>query len=115
MSSCISNNRFLRVIPGRMRIEINGLKQNQHGAELISQAFSTANGIIKAEPCTATGRLLLLYDEKRIALQDIFNRILDIETQMGLPVSLMNSENSLRSGTPPYQTTFSQNRKFLSL
>lgn len=93
MSSCISKDRFLRIIPGRIRIEINGLKQNRHAAELITQALSTATGIIKAEPCTATGRLLLLYDEKRIALQDIFTTLLDIETQIGLPVSLKDSKS----------------------
>ncbi|MFD0693952.1 HAD-IC family P-type ATPase [Paenibacillus sp. GCM10027628] len=82
MSSLRSKDRFLRVLPGRLRMEICGLQGSKHSAELLVHAFLARKGIYKAEPCILTGRLLLLYDEKKITLQDIFGMIRKVEEQI---------------------------------
>ncbi|WP_029193520.1 cation-translocating P-type ATPase [Paenibacillus alginolyticus] len=88
MYSLQSNkNRFLHVLPGRIRMEICGLKGSKLTADLLIKCFSTIKGIHKAEPCILTGRLLLLYDDKQISKQDIFGIIRNIEEQ----VSLLNA------------------------
>ena len=84
MYSLPSKNRFLHVLPGRLRMEICGLKGCKLTAELLIKSFSTCKGIYKAEPCMLTGRLLLLYDEKQISKQDIFGIIRTIEEQVYL-------------------------------
>lgn len=84
MYSLQSKNRFLHVLPGRLRIEICGLKGCKLTADLLIKGFSTCKGIYKAEPCILTGRLLLLYDDKRISKQDIFGIIRNIEEQVCL-------------------------------
>ncbi|WP_261301800.1 cation-translocating P-type ATPase [Paenibacillus andongensis] len=84
MYSLQSKNRFLHVLPGRLRMEICGLKGSKLTADLLIKSFSTCKGIYKAEPCILTGRLLLLYDEKRISQQDIFGIIRTTEEQVCL-------------------------------
>ncbi|NOV04339.1 cation-translocating P-type ATPase [Paenibacillus planticolens] len=84
MLSLQNKNRFLHVLPGRIRLEISGLKGCKHTADLLIRRFSTCQGIYKAVPCTLSGRLLLLYDEKRITQQDIFEIIRNMEEQVVL-------------------------------
>ncbi|MFE5323850.1 HAD-IC family P-type ATPase [Paenibacillus sp. NPDC056579] len=79
-----SKDRFLRILPGRIRIEICGLKGNRAVAERIGTAFHWCKGILKAEPCIISGRLLVVYDEKQIAVQHIFQLIRELES--GQPV-----------------------------
>lgn len=68
-------NRFLRALPGRLRIEICGLKENKQTAERVVRTFSGVTGVLHVDPCTSSGRLLLVYDELRISLEDILQRI----------------------------------------
>ncbi|TXK84357.1 HAD-IC family P-type ATPase [Paenibacillus sp. N3.4] len=82
MYSLQNKNRFLHVLPGRLRMEICGLKGCKLTADLLIKSFSTCKEIYKAEPCILTGRLLLLYDEKQISKQNIFGIIRDIEEQV---------------------------------
>ncbi|MBD0384240.1 cation-translocating P-type ATPase [Paenibacillus sedimenti] len=82
MSSSRNKDRFVRVLPGRIRMEICGLQGNKQTAELLVQTFRACKGIYKAEPCLLTGRLLLLYDEMRMTSQDIFGMIRKIEEQV---------------------------------
>lgn len=83
-------DRFLRALPGRVRIEICGLKGNRAVAEEIMNAFSRCNGILKAEPCAVSGRLLVVYDERQITLQHIFQLIRDVEGRKTLQTASMS-------------------------
>ncbi|WP_090821224.1 HAD-IC family P-type ATPase [Paenibacillus sp. yr247] len=65
-------------------MEICGLKGCKPTADLLIKSFSICKGIYKAEPCMLTGRLLLLYDERRITTQDIFGIVRNIEEQVCL-------------------------------
>jgi P-type Ca2+ transporter type 2C len=77
--SSIEENRFVRLMPGRIRIEVYGHLQNTNVANTLMQSFTAASGLIKVDPCSLTGRMLLLYDERQIAASDIFRMILVIE------------------------------------
>lgn len=79
MVSLRNKNRFLHVLPGRIRMEIYGLKGSKAAAELLVKSLSTCSGIYRAEPCTVTGRVLLLYDVKLVSEQHIFHIIREIE------------------------------------
>jgi Ca2+-transporting ATPase len=82
MFSLDAKDRFLRVLPGRLRIEICRLKGNRKIAEELSKQFSAMNGVNKVDPCPISGRLLLLFNEKQISLQDIYHRIHCFENQI---------------------------------
>ncbi|MFC5447430.1 cation-translocating P-type ATPase [Paenibacillus aestuarii] len=88
MSIARNKERFLRILPGRMRIEIYGLQGNQATANLFMQAFRARKGIYQAEPCLLTGRLLILYDDKQITCEEIFRiiRRLELEGQAASPI-----------------------------
>src|ERR1700730_13968320 len=75
----IVKKRFVRLLPGRIRIEVYGLLQNTNMANKLMQSFIAAPGVIKVDPCSLTGRMLLLYDERNISASDIFRIIFAVE------------------------------------
>ncbi|SEB62758.1 HAD-IC family P-type ATPase [Paenibacillus sp. GP183] len=75
----IVENRFVRLMPGRIRIEVYGLLQNTNMAHKLMQSFTAASGVTKVDPCPLTGRMLLLYDERKISSSDIFRMIFAAE------------------------------------
>ncbi|MFK4473305.1 Ca2+-transporting ATPase [Paenibacillus sp. RC73] len=77
-----NKNRFLHVLPGRIRMEIYGLQGSKAGAELLSKSLSACSGISRAEPCTVTGRVLLLYDVKLVSEQHIFHILRETEDRI---------------------------------
>lgn len=93
-----NKERFLRILPGRLRIEIAGLQGDANTAEQLVRSISSCRGIKKVEPCTLTGRLLIHYDDKQIALQDIFRLIKSVEEQVPAHDSSLESKQSLESG-----------------
>ncbi|WP_043890993.1 cation-translocating P-type ATPase [Paenibacillus sp. Aloe-11] len=82
MVSLRNKNRFLHVLPGRIRMEIHGLKGSKAAAELLAKSLSACSGIYRAEPCTVTGRVLLLYDVKLVSEQDIFHILRETEDRI---------------------------------
>lgn len=74
--------RFVRMLPGRVRIEVFGLKNNPLTAMLILRRLGRSEGIARLSPCIATGRVLLVYDRTRITFERIFQTIRSIEEQM---------------------------------
>ncbi len=77
-----NKNRFLHVLPGRIRMEIYGLQGSKAAAELLSKSLSACSGIYRAEPCTVTGRVLLLYDVKLVSEQHIFHILRETEDRI---------------------------------
>ncbi|MCR8630411.1 cation-translocating P-type ATPase [Paenibacillus radicis (ex Xue et al. 2023)] len=84
MTASLYKNRFLRVLPGRIRMEICGLQGNKHVAKLLIVSLSACKAVHKVEPCLITGRLLLLYDQNQITELHIFELIQNIEEQICL-------------------------------
>jgi cation transport ATPase len=70
-------------LPGRIRIEVCGLLHNRQIANRLVKSFASLKGIKKVEPCSATGRMLLVYDERNIFVDDILRRVLALESGFG--------------------------------
>ncbi|BBI31899.1 cation-translocating P-type ATPase [Cohnella abietis] len=71
--------RFLRVMSGRIRIEITGLKENPITTELLLRHFSTMKGISRIVPNTVSGRALIEYDETIMDAGEIICAIHEVE------------------------------------
>lgn len=70
-----NRERFIRALPGRVRIQVFGLKRNRLFAEMICSKLNLLQGILEASPCVVTGRTLITYDELQISLAQIMNEI----------------------------------------
>jgi Ca2+-transporting ATPase len=67
--------RFMRVLPGRIRIEVYGLQNNRSRSESIKSKFAGIRGVWKVDPCPVSGRLLLVFDERLLSLEQILHEI----------------------------------------
>jgi Ca2+-transporting ATPase len=82
MSKMEFQKRFIRAFPGRVRMEVYGLKSNQKTAERILQWFQSRSGISSVIPCTATGRVLIAYEPAQISLTEICGEIRSLEESL---------------------------------
>lgn len=73
------SHRFIRIFPGRMRIEVFGLKRNRALAHILSSQLQSCPGIKSALPCVDTGRVLIYYDPDVIAPAHIVQAIINTE------------------------------------
>ncbi|WP_047153184.1 cation-translocating P-type ATPase [Aneurinibacillus tyrosinisolvens] len=81
MEQIVSKERFIRSLPGRLRVEVYGLKANPSFAEKLQVLFQGEEGILTIRACTDTGRMLLTYNEKIISLQKICHFLHRLEEQ----------------------------------
>jgi P-type Ca2+ transporter type 2C len=72
--------RRVRSLPGRLRAEVFGLRENPPLADRIERAFRAVPGIGHVEASPLTGRVLLVYDGKTIAADALLAQIYQIET-----------------------------------
>lgn len=99
MPPAASEARFIRMLPGRIRIEVSGLQADTTVALRLQEAFARLPGVKKIEPCRATGRLLIVYDDKRLSVHDIYRVVLTVEgTSEGKREH--DDGNTERSGAP---------------
>ncbi|MGE7633465.1 HAD-IC family P-type ATPase [Bacillus paramycoides] len=82
MQSKTLKTRFIRSLPGRIRIEIYKLKYNKNMANLILDRFSQAEGIYQVSPSISTGRALITFDINKTSLHNICKIIQLIEEQV---------------------------------
>ncbi|TJY44150.1 HAD family hydrolase [Cohnella pontilimi] len=59
---------------------------SQSTAATIRTTFSALKGVLNVHPCTDTGRVLVIFDEKQLCVNDIFHMILNVERQTS-PIS----------------------------
>ena len=74
-----SNQRHIRKLPGRARIEVYGLKHNLTLAQQIMERLGRSEGIERVSPCVHTGRLLLVFSEQQISIEEIIDKLRLIE------------------------------------
>jgi len=74
-----AKQRHIRKLPGRIRIEVVGLKRNLVLAKQIIQLFYQCEGIEMVSPCIDTGRLLLVFSEQKISFEEIIDKLRLIE------------------------------------
>lgn len=75
-----SKQRHIRKLPGRVRIEVFGLKHNIALAKQIIELLGRCEGIEMVSPCIDTGRLLLMFSEQKISVEEIIRELQFIET-----------------------------------
>ncbi|BCJ88381.1 HMA2 domain-containing protein [Effusibacillus dendaii] len=81
MLTVSENGRSLRCLPGRVRIEINGLKNNPLLRDLIARRFGQIEGVTTVKACLVTGRVLLCYDENRVSFGKLYETVQALENQ----------------------------------
>ncbi|GIN95002.1 hypothetical protein J6TS1_08720 [Siminovitchia terrae] len=111
-------NRFIRSLPGRVRIQIDGLKHNVNMAEWILDQFRQIEGINKVGPSTDTGRALITYDETKIALHNIIQIIESAEEQFTGGITnhvneKVNNEVATTDETPDKQESASKSTNLM--
>lgn len=74
-----SKQRHMRKLPGRVRIEVFGLKQNNTLAEQIIARLGQFEGVEMVSPCVDTGRMLILFNEQIVSVEEIISELQFIE------------------------------------
>lgn len=91
MSIISLKNRFIRAFPGRIRIEISGLKHNLEMKSLLVCKLQEIKGIENIHVSIDTGRALIYYDDTIIELHTIYQIIQSIESNF---LKGLNSEKN---------------------
>lgn len=94
MQSKSLKTRFIRSLPGRIRIEIYKLKYNTNMANLIVERFRDVEGIYQVSPSISTGRALITYDINKTSLHTICEIIKLLEEQITKNNNLNNMEET---------------------
>jgi cation transport ATPase len=81
MSILNYGDKNLRVLPGRIRLTLNGSKGNPSMINQAIEFFTLVEGILKADVNFLTGRMLLLYDENHISIEEIIDLVQRFEAQ----------------------------------
>lgn len=80
-----AKSRFVRLLPGRIRIEIAGLKGNPSAARILTGQFASVEGVRRLEACAATGRALIEYEERLADSEAILRAIREAERKIAFP------------------------------
>lgn len=100
----VSQHRFIRALPGRARIEVHRLKGNKLLANAIQAYFERLAGIVKVMPNVNSGRLLVLYEEGKLSLQQILLALEQLE--QGFFQVLKHSRERKLANAPETHTYF---------
>lgn len=73
--------RVAHLLPGRARLIVPGLKGNRAMAEHISQKLAEISGICQIKASPLTGRLLVVFNESEVELNNIINAISDLNSR----------------------------------
>lgn len=91
--------KLIHYLPGRLRLELLGLRDNPQLAAQISQAAGELKGVYQVQASTQTGRLLILFDESLLQLSEIVHLLLGL-----IPITI-------QPGEPPYTGDMSRARR----
>lgn len=85
-------DKNFRTLPGRLRIDVKGLKSNQRIGEQVIKHLAPIDGIQKVAPSFLTGRTLITFDEHRISIQSIVGLIQEFEERILIDMELETPE-----------------------
>lgn len=71
--------RFIHTLPGRIRIEVTGLKHNPYLIQKFTDYLSPLGGILKIYTSSYTGNVLLYFDEHELTEDQILRKIESFE------------------------------------
>ncbi|MGA4462234.1 HAD-IC family P-type ATPase [Bacillus bombysepticus] len=97
MQSKLLKTRFIRSLPGRIRIEIYKLKYNLDMANLIVERFRDVEGIYQVSPSISTGRALITYDINKTSLHTVCEIIKLLEEQTTKNTNFNNIEETKKA------------------
>ncbi|WP_407311718.1 HAD-IC family P-type ATPase [Desulfosporosinus sp. SB140] len=86
--------RYVRKLPGRLRIEVYGLKNNRTLAERLFEQLDISEGIEMISPCIDTGRLLITYNEQKMSIEEVIYKITLLEMSASNDVLSQQSQIS---------------------
>lgn len=101
--------RSYHLIPGRLRVEIYGLKGNPKVALHIEHVFSSLKGILYLEVNVVTGKILLRYDQSIIPLRHLCFYLCEFEERLVYP--RMNTKRNIRKQGVPHLTVLPGGRR----
>ncbi|KZE80355.1 HAD family hydrolase [Paenibacillus elgii] len=81
----LKHRRFVRMLPGRIRIEFYGLHNNPDTAQQIQAELSVWTGITLVRACPLSGRVLLTYDQRQLKAEQVLERIEQLEEELSQP------------------------------
>jgi Ca2+-transporting ATPase len=64
-------------------MEIRRLKNNQRLVEHFNEELIKFHGVQYVHPCPLSGRILVIFDEKRLSIDEMLSRILQMESSFG--------------------------------
>lgn len=74
-------DRFIRIMPGRIRVEFFGLLHSKETEISLAQTFANIRGVKKAEPSSATGRILIIFEERQISGSELLRYLEELELE----------------------------------
>jgi Ca2+-transporting ATPase len=76
----IRTERFVRCLPGRLRISIRGIRKQARAARMFERFCLEIPGVHSVAASEWTGRVLVLFDEKRWAPERLEHQLLALES-----------------------------------
>ncbi|MEK8126636.1 HAD-IC family P-type ATPase [Paenibacillus filicis] len=73
--------RFIRFMPGRIRLEFAGLLSNKQTELSLNRDFASLTGVIKAQASAISGRVLVIYDEQQTSARELLHQLELLESQ----------------------------------
>ncbi|NJJ40056.1 HAD-IC family P-type ATPase [Paenibacillus apii] len=76
-----AHSRFIRFLPGRIRLEFAGLLHSKSTELSLRQALALLPGVTKAEASAITGRILVFYDERQTSGRQLLQQLERLESK----------------------------------
>ncbi|WP_036722419.1 HMA2 domain-containing protein, partial [Paenibacillus forsythiae] len=98
MSITAHRSRFIRLLPGRIRLEFASLLHSKPTELSLRQDLVLLEGVTRVEASAITGRLLVVYDERQITGRQVLH-------QLELLESKYTGQSQEDTNAPPCQET----------
>ncbi|AIQ12036.1 HAD-IC family P-type ATPase [Paenibacillus durus] len=79
--SITAHSRFIRFLPGRIRLEFAGLLHSKPTELSLRQDLALLAGVTKAEASAITGRILVIYDERQTSGRQLLHQLELLESK----------------------------------
>jgi len=94
MSIVTHRSRFIRFMPGRIRLEFAGLLHNKQTELSLNRDLASLTGVTRAEASAITGRILVVYEERQTSGRQLLHQLEQLESKY---TGLGQEETSLQA------------------
>ncbi|WP_223067178.1 HAD-IC family P-type ATPase [Paenibacillus caui] len=81
MSTTAHHSRFVRFLPGRIRLEFAGLLHSKQAELSLRRELALLAGVTRAEASSITGRILIVYDERQTSGRQLLHQLELLESK----------------------------------